>query len=163
MNHPPRRQKGPYFPAEADAPTPLIVRLKHRVRFSEVDPMTVLWHGRYAKLFEQVNEELGRLCGMTYPDFRREQLMAPIVQLHVDYFAPVVLGEQASIMGKMVWNEAARINIEYEIHKETGELAACGYTVQMFVDHSGVGLMASPALLEDCRRRWRNGEFGGMR
>jgi acyl-CoA thioester hydrolase len=159
----PRRKRGGYFLSENDAPPPLIVRLKHRVRFSDVDPMAVLWHGRYANLFEQANEELGRSCGLGYADFKRERLTAPIVQLHVDYFAPVLLGEQVSIVGKMIWHESARINIEYEIHKESGTLAATGYTVQMFVELTGEPLMESPAILETCRQRWRAGEFGGLR
>jgi acyl-CoA thioester hydrolase len=163
MSQMPRRKRGDYFPIESDAPVPLIVRLKHRVRFSDVDPMGVLWHGRYANLFEQANEEIGRSCGLSYSDFKRERLFAPIVQLHVDHFAPVVLGEQITIVGKMIWHESARMNIEYEIFREAGDLAAAGYTVQMFVDPSGAPLMASPPLLETCQKRWRTGEFGGLR
>jgi acyl-CoA thioester hydrolase len=163
MIHPIRRQRGGYFPFQPDTPAPLIIRLTHRVRFSDVDPMAILWHGRYANLFEQANEELGRICGLSYADFRREQLMAPIVQLHLDYFAPVVLGENVAIIGKMIWNDAARIDIEYEIQKENGTLAAAGYTVQMFVDQSGTPLMASPSLLEICQKRWRAGEFGSLK
>jgi len=162
MSIAPRRKRGGYFPSESGDPAPLIVRVKHRVRFSDVDPMAVLWHGRYANLFEQANEELGRSCGLDYGDFKRAHLLAPIVQLHVDYFAPVVLGEQVSIIGKMIWTESARMDIEYEIHKEDGTLAATGYTVQMFVEPSGVPLMASPTILETCRQRWRDGEFGGL-
>jgi acyl-CoA thioester hydrolase len=163
VSQPIRRQKGGYFAAQAGDPEPLIVRLKHRVRFSEIDAMGVLWHGRYCQLFEQANEEIGRSCGMGYPDYVRDELSAPIVQLHVDYFAPVTLGEQVTITGKMVWNDGARIDTEYQIHKEKGPLAAAGYTVQMFVDASGSPLMASPAMWESCRKRWRAGEFAGLR
>ena len=162
MANAPRRQRGGYFSVKADAPRPLIARLKYRVRFSDVDPMAVVWHGRYAKLFEQASEELGRSCGMGYADFRRERLQAPIVQLHTDYFAPIVLGEEVAITGKLIWSEGARINSEFEIQKETGIRAATGYTVQMFIDESGTPLLASPSLLEKCRARWRSGEFRGM-
>jgi acyl-CoA thioester hydrolase len=157
----PRRKKGSYFPAETGSPPPIVVRLHHRVRFSEVDPMGILWHGRFAKLFEQANEELGRICGMAYPDFRREKIMAPIVQLHVDYFAPVMLGEQVEIVGQVIWSEGARWNIEYEIRNENGSLAAAGYTVQMFVDESGEALLGSPSLLEKCRENWMAGRLRG--
>jgi len=159
-----RRRRGGYFSAQAetDAPLPLIKRVKHRVRFSDVDPMAILWHGRYANLFEQASEELGRSCGLGYRDFHRERLQAPIVQLHVDYFAPIVLGEEVIIVGKMIWSEGARINTEFEVIKETGLPAASGYTVQMFIDETAAPLLASPALLETCRARWRSGEFGAM-
>jgi acyl-CoA thioesterase FadM len=105
---------------------------------------------------------LGRSYGLGYADFHRERLQAPIVQLHVDYFAPTVLGEEVGIVGKMIWSEGARINMEYEIFKQSGALAASGYTVQMFVDASGAALLGSPPLLERCRKRWIAGEFGEM-
>jgi acyl-CoA thioester hydrolase len=157
-----RRQRGGYFPSSADFPGPLIARVKYRVQFSDVDPMAVVWHGRYARLFEQASEELCRSCGMGYADFHREGLRAPIVQLHLDYFAPLVLGEEVSIAAKMIWCEGARINTEFEIKKETGAQSATGYTVQMFIDEAGMPLLASPPLLETCRRRWRSGEFRGL-
>lgn len=162
MPRAPRRQRGNYFGSPAEAPKPIIVRVKHRVRFSDVDPMAILWHGRYAKLFEQASEELGRLCGMGYADFHREKLQAPIVQLHVDYFAPIVLGEEVTIVGRMIWGDGARIDTEFEILKESGVQASAGYTVQMFIDESGAALLANPPILEKCRARWRDGEFSGM-
>jgi acyl-CoA thioester hydrolase len=155
----PRRQKGGYFPAETDAPAPLVVRLKQRIHFSDVDPMGILWHGRYAKLFEKANEALGRLTCMTYADYYRDKIKAPIVQFHVDYFAPARLSEEITIVGKMVWSDGARVNIEYEIRNEDGRLAATGYTVQMFIDDEGIPLIASPDMLDACRQRWLRGEL----
>jgi acyl-CoA thioester hydrolase len=159
--HAPRRQKGGYFPLEPAAPAPLVVRLAHRIAFSDVDPMGILWHGRYAKLFEKANEALGILCGMSYSDFHRDRLRAPIVQLHIDYFAPVALGDEVGIVGKMIWSHGARLDIEYEIYNGAGVLAATGYTVQMFIDDKGVPLLASPAMQERCRQKWLTGELGG--
>jgi acyl-CoA thioester hydrolase len=156
----PRRKQGGYFPAMAGAPAPLVVRVKRRVQFGDVDPMGVLWHGRYAAFFEQANEELCRRFGMSYADFRREGVMAPIVQFHVDYFASAMLGEEVVTTGRMLWNESARVNIEYEMHKENGELAAAGYTVQMFVDENRTPLWAPPPMQLACRQRWLAGKWG---
>jgi len=157
-----RRKRGGYFSASDDGPRPVSVRVKRRVAFSDADPMAVLWHGRYAEYFEQANEELGRRCGLSYLDFMRDGLRAPVVQFHVDYFASPRLGEEVTVIGRMFWNEGARINIEYEIRKEDDALAASGYTVQMFVTDRGEVLVASPALIETCRERWANGEFADM-
>ena len=137
-----------------------MVRVKRRVRFGDVDLMGVLWHGRYAAFFEEANEELCRLLGMSYAEFQRERIMAPIVQFHVDYFASAVLGEEVTTIGRMLFNESARVNIEYEMHKENGALAAAGYTVQMFVDETGEPLMAPPAIQLACRQRWLAGKLG---
>jgi acyl-CoA thioester hydrolase len=162
MNLSPRRKRGSYFQVDPDSPPALVVRVDHRARFSEVDAMAVMWHGRYAQLFEQANEELCRATGLGYADFYREKLQAPVVQLHVDYFAPTVLGDVVTIEGKLIWSEGARMNMEYEVLKGTA-VAARGYTVQMFVDRDGVPLLAIPALLETCRRRWAAGEFAELK
>ncbi len=164
MNQPmPRRQKGNYFPAEEGAPAPLVVSLKQRIHFSDVDPMGILWHGRYAKLFEKANEALGQLCDMTYADYYRDKIKSPIVQLHVDYFSPAKLSEEVTIIGKFIWCDGARLNIEYEVRSEDHRLIATGYTVQMFIDEEGIPLMASPAMLDRCRARWAAGERGEAR
>lgn len=154
-----RRKKGNYFQLDPDAPSPLSVSLKRRVSFSEVDPMGILWHGRYALYFEDANEELGRRCGMSYQDFRREKLRAPIVQFHVDYFSSPLLAEKVTIVGRLIWNEGARLDTEYEILKADGKLAATGYTVQMFVTATGEPLLVSPPMLVRCRELWKIGQL----
>ena len=161
MTQAPRRKKGGYFPRQPGTPAPLRVCVKRHVTFSDADPMAILWHGRYAAYFELANEELGRCCGMTYRDFMVAGLRAPIVQLHVDYFASAVLGEEIAIVGRFIWNDGARMDIEYELFKEDGALAAAGYTVQMFVTEAGETLLAPPPLLDRCRERWRAGELTG--
>lgn len=157
-----RRRRGGYFQTEPDAPVPLAVRVPRRVSFSDVDPMGVLWHGRYAQYFELANEAIGRRCGLSYVDFREARLRAPIVQFHVDYFASPVLGEEVTVVGRWLWNDGARLDTEYEIIKQDGVRAATGFTVQMFISDTGEPLLASPDLLERCRTRWRAGEFCDM-
>jgi acyl-CoA thioester hydrolase len=163
MTHAPRRRKGGYFPTNPGDPAPLVVRLTERIHFSDVDAMGILWHGRFANLFEKANEALGALCGMTYADFYRDRLRAPVVQLHIDYFSPVPLADEVQIVGRMIWSDGARMDIEYEIHTQDGKLAAAGYTVQMFVDEKGVPLLAPPAMQEQCCRRWLAGELGAAK
>lgn len=159
MSPVPRRRQGGYFDTAEDAPSPVEVRVRHRISFSETDPMCVLWHGHYVKLFEKANEALGHRCGMTYPRFFQERIKAPIVQLHVDYFASPVLDETVTTVGRLHWSDAARMNIEYQVFKEDGRLAASGYTVQMFIDENDQPLLAPPAMQVNCQQRWLAGEF----
>ena len=151
-----RRRKNGYFKPEPGAPPPLVTRLARRVAFSEVDVMAVTWHGRYAEYFEEASTKLRRKCGLTYERFRDSNLRAPVVQFHVDYHCSVYLDELITAQASLIWTEAARLNIEYEIHKENGQIAATGYTVQMFTDGvTGEPWLTSPQLLEQCRERWR--------
>jgi len=155
-----RRQKS-YFKQEQNAPAPLVWSTRRRARFGEVDAMAVMWHGHYAVLFEEASTELRRRCGLGYGDFFATNIMAPIVQLHVDYHQPLLLDELATVKVSMIWSEAARLNLEYEVVKEDGTLAATGYTVQLFVEaETGLPCFTMPAMLERTRQKWRSGELG---
>jgi acyl-CoA thioester hydrolase len=152
-------RKKNYFKREDNSPAPIVARVKHHVAFSEVDAMAVAWHGRYAQYFELAYSELTRKCGLGYEDFYKAKLRAPIVQFHTDYFQSLYLEEEITIEARLIWDEGARINMEYSIFKANGTLAATGYTVQMFIDDAGALILTMPALLESCRARWQRGEI----
>ena len=154
------RRKKTYFQRLEGAPAPLVYSLQRRVRFGEVDAMAVTWHGHYAVLFEEASTELRRLCGLTYEAFWEAGVRAPVVQLHVDYHQPLLLDELATVKASMIWTDAARLNVEYEVIKEDGTLAATGYTVQLFsLADTGEPCFTLPPLLEECQEKWRRGEF----
>ena len=156
----PRREKKGYLKRLDGAPNPIAVSVKRRVGFGETDVMGIAWHGRYPAFFEIASAELGKKCGLSYDDFRRENLRAPIVQFHVDHYSPLLLDEEFEVTAILVWNEGARLNTEYIISKIGGEIAATGYTVQMFTEgESGKPCMISAELLNICRKRWKAGEF----
>jgi acyl-CoA thioester hydrolase len=155
-----RRKKNGYFERVEGMPEPLSVSVERRVNFSEADVMGIAWHGRYLIFFEDASTELGRLCGLSYLDFYEANLRAPIVQLHIDFFHSLSLDEKFTVTASLIWNEGARLNTEYSISKNDGSIAATGYTVQMFTDGaSGEVLIASPELLERCRKKWKAGDL----
>ncbi len=155
-----RRKTANYFKPPPDAPPPLRASVRHRVSFSEVDAMGIAWHGRYLQFFEIAAEELARRIGLSYPAYRDANLRAPLAQVHVDYHRPLTLGEVIAIEARLVWDDAARLNTEYAILNEQGQLAASGFSVQMLTDGTtGAPCLIAPPLLRACRDRWRRGEI----
>ena len=155
-----RRKRTTYFERAAGAPEPVVYEVKRRARFSEVDAMAIVWHGRYATFFEEASAELGRRVGLSYQDFYDAGLRAPILEFHIDYFQPLVLDEEFTVKASLIWHEGARVNTEYHLVKRDGSLAAGGYTVQLLVDAgTGEPYYVSPELLVRCRERWRAGAF----
>ncbi len=154
------RRKKSYFTPEPGAPSPLTVSVSRRLSFSEVDPMGVAWHGRYPQFFESSSEALGRRIGLSYKDYFEHNLRAPIVQIHIDYFRSVFLEEEITIQARLLWCEAARMNMEYSILKENGAIAATGFTVQMFTcGDTSEPYIVVPALIDKMRKKWKTGEF----
>ena len=155
-----RRARKVFFEREPNAPGPLQMTVKRRIRFNEVDPMGIVWFGRYPLFLEEGAAELGRRCGLSYPDFIEAGLRAPVASCHVDYLKPLTLDELFTIRASLIWNEGARLNTEYELMKEDGTVAARAYTVQVFIGATdGQVCMVSPPMLERCRARWKAGGF----
>lgn len=81
-----------YFKISPDDPQPLTAEVTRTVRFQEVDMMGIVWHGHYASYFEDARLAVGKKYGVSYHDFYRERVAAPIRKLHTDYFRPLFLG-----------------------------------------------------------------------
>jgi acyl-CoA thioester hydrolase len=158
-----RRGKHGYFERIAGAPPPVWVEVRRRICFGEVDAMAVLWHGQYARLFEEASTELRRRVGLGYETFRQAGLRAPVVEFHADYHRSLFLDELATVRATLIWTDAARLNIEYEVRGEAGHIAATGCSVQLFVESpSGEVCYVCPPLLDQCRTRWKRGEFSNL-
>ncbi|MEI8078421.1 MAG: acyl-CoA thioesterase [bacterium] len=147
----------PYFPRQEGAPPPLRIRMRRQVRFEEVDPLGMVWHGRYPGYFEDARVGLGEKYGLGYLDFQRHQVMAPIKQLVIDYHLPLRFHDAFTIEGILHWSEAARINYEFVIRDSAERVTTTGCSVQLLLDASGQVLLVVPPFCAELRERWRQG------
>ena len=108
----------PYFKPVPGSPAPLRAVVKRQVRFEEVDPMGIVWHGRYAGYFEDSRVALGHKYGISYSDFIRQRTPAPVRQMCIEYLAPLFFEDDMEIEAILHWSEAARMGFEYRIRKE---------------------------------------------
>jgi len=154
------KRRSPRSERSPDDPAPIEAAVTRRVRFGEADVLGIAWHGRYASFFEEASAALGRKCGLTYEAYREAGIGAPIAQLHIDYLRPLQLSEVFQVKASLFWTEAAKLNTAFEIVGEDGSLACTGHTIQIFIDMATrEPLWFSPDLWDECRRRWRRGEF----
>jgi len=149
--------KTPYFKTYPEAPAPLTFTVERKVRFEEVDPLGIVWHGRYPSYFEDARVALGDRFGIGYLDFHREHLVTPIKQMHLDYNLPLRFGETCYVTALLYWTRAARMNMGFEIRNASGDVTTTGYSVQLFLDTEGGLLMAPPDFYLDICERWEQG------
>lgn len=152
-------KKPPYFKSVPGTPAPLRVQVKRSVRFEEVDPLNIVWHGRYASYFEDARVALGKKYGVGYQDFHRHGFIIPIKQMYLDYVAPLHFGEQCRIEACLHWSEAARINFGFSIHGKNDALVATGYTVQLILSTDSELQMVFPDFYADFCRQWQAGQL----
>jgi len=148
-----------YFDEDNQGPPSLVASCQRRVRFEEVDALGMVWHGRYPSYLEDGRVAFGDKFGLHYPGFRENKIMAPIVQMHFDYQAPLRFDETMTIITTLHWCAALRLNFSYEILSSSRALATTGYTVQLFTDELGDLLLVPPPWIEDFRQRWLAGEM----
>ena len=146
-----------YFPRQEGDPSPLIANASRRVRFEEVDVLGMVWHGRYPSFFEDGRIAFGDRFGLTYHTYVDNQVMAPVVQMHLDYKSPLRFDDQITIETALHWADTARLNFVYAIYNPQGQLAAAGYTVQLFTDLQGVMQLMTPPFLLAFRDQWKQG------
>ena len=147
----------PYFPAEAGAPPPLRVRVQREVRFEEVDPLNIVWHGRYPGYFEDARVALGARFGIGYLDFHRHQVTAPIKQMFIESHLPLQFPDKFTVEGILHWSEAVRLNFEFIVRDCQERVVTTGYTVQLLLDRSGQVILVTPPFFCEFRERWQAG------
>ncbi len=149
----------PYFRPQDGAPQPLRCSVERTVRFEEVDPLNIVWHGRYPSYFEDGRVLLGEKYGLGYMDLYHQGIVSPIKQMHVDYQLPLRFGEPFSIEAILHWSDAVRLNHEFILRNTDGEITTTGYTVQLMMNKEDNVLMVPPSFYEDFRQRWLAGEL----
>jgi len=126
------------------------------VRFSETDPMGIVWHGNYVKYFEDGREAFGRQYGFNYLDVFNQGIYAPVVQIDLRYKKSLKYGEKALVETIFVNSDAAKIIYNYRIFRQTNhELITTGSTTQVFINRQGTLILSTPPSFLAWKRKWK--------
>lgn len=126
------------------------------VRFSDVDSMRVMWHGKYIQLLEDGREAWGKHYGLTYLDAYENGFFIPIANVNCDYKQPLTYGDTAIIKTCFVAQPSAKLYFEYEIYRAKDEqLVATASSLQVFMNLEKELQIATPAFFEAWREKWK--------
>jgi acyl-CoA thioester hydrolase len=153
------RAKIKYFRENTDDPKPLVTEVMRRVRFEEVDPLTIVWHGRYPSYLEDGRASFGEKYGLGYMDMYKQKFMAPVAQMHIDYLEPLSFPEEFKIITMLHWADSAKLNFSYRIENEDGNTCARGYTIQVITNLSREVMLLRPKYLDDFFIAWKDGKL----
>lgn len=140
---------------EAQQESTLKASLDFKIRFSEIDAMRVVWHGAYAKYFEDAREFFGKKFDLGYELIEANGFFAPIVELNFQYKQPLRYGMTPTIDIIYRPTDAAKIVFDYEIRDSAnGELMVTGHSVQVFMDKGYQLIWESPEFYQNWKKRW---------
>ena len=105
-----------------------------RTRYAETDQMGVVYYGNYPQYLELGRVEWLRSIGFTYKAMEEEGIMMPVVSLQIQYKKPALYDELITIRTKLKELPSTKIEFDYEILNEKGELLSMANTELVFVD-----------------------------
>ncbi|MDG1729067.1 MAG: thioesterase family protein [Algibacter sp.] len=111
-----------------------IDEIQIRVRYGETDQMGVVYHGNYALYLEMGRIEWLRKLGVSYKSMEENGIMLPVVSLAINYKKSAGYDDVINVKTELKNRPTAKIEFEYEITNETGEILTTASTVLVFVD-----------------------------
>ena len=105
-----------------------------RTRYAETDQMGVVYYGNYPQYLELGRVEWLRAIGLTYKEMEAEGIMMPVVSLQIQYKKPALYDELITIRTKLKDLPSTKIEFDYEILNEKGELLSTANTILVCVD-----------------------------
>lgn len=108
--------------------------ISFRIRYSETDQMGVVYHGNYAQYFEMGRVEWLRQLGTSYKEMEKSGIMLPVISLHVDFKKSAVYDDLITVRTILKKTPSVRIEFDFEIRNEAGEILVTANTVLVFMD-----------------------------
>ena len=129
-----------------------------RIRYAETDQMGVVYYGNYPQYLELGRVEWLRAIGLTYKEMEAEGIMMPVVSLQIQYKKPALYDELITIRTKLKDLPSTKIEFDYEILNEKGELLSTANTILVFVDAKTFRPVRCPEKVLDLIRGDREGK-----
>lgn len=108
--------------------------ISFRIRYSETDQMGVVYHGNYAQYLELARVEWLRSLGISYKSMEEGGIMLPVISLSIKYLKSAKYDDLVTVKVILTKKPAVRIEFDYKMTNEAGELLATANTVLVFMD-----------------------------
>jgi acyl-CoA thioester hydrolase len=121
-----------------------------QVQFFDLDPMEIVWHGRYVKYLEVARCALLDKIGYNYVEMKNSGYAWPIIDMHLRYVGSATFGQKLKLRAEIVeWEN--RLKIDYLItDAETGKRLNKASTTQVAVhiESKEMCFVSPPVLFE---------------
>ncbi|HEY5689609.1 MAG TPA: thioesterase family protein [Yeosuana sp.] len=105
-----------------------------RVRYGETDQMGVVYHGNYALYLEMGRIEWLRKLGISYKKMEENGIMLPVVSMSLNFKKSACYDDLINVKTQLKNRPTAKIEFDYEITGEDGQIIALANVVLAFID-----------------------------
>jgi len=109
-------------------------QIQVRVRYSETDQMSVVYHGNYVPYFELGRVEWLRNKGISYKSLEESGIALPIVSMTINYKKPARYDDLLTVVTKFKSQSSVKVEFDCEIWSEEKELLTTAHFILVFVN-----------------------------
>jgi acyl-CoA thioester hydrolase len=120
-----------------------------RVRYGETDQMGYVYYGNYALYLEQGRTDWLRKMGFSYKRLEAQNILLPVTQFTINYYAPGRYDDLLKIETTLVKNPGVKIEFSYKIFNEDNKQLIEAQTTLAFVDKTTGKVTPAPQYLID--------------
>lgn len=114
-------------------------RCELRTLYVDTDRSQVVYHSNYLRYFEFGRATLMRDCAYPYRMIEESGFIYPIIEIGVNYYAPLYYDDLMLIHTRPAQIERVRLRFDYLItNAQSGELVCVGFTRHCAVNQAGV-------------------------
>lgn len=133
---------------------PLNTTVRVKVRFSEVDSLRIVWHGRYLEYLEDAREAFGHEFGLEYMYMYDQGFLAPMYDIKMKYLMPATTDDTLLVTITYRPARGAKLIFDYEIRREADNaLLFTAETTQLFTTHEGEFVLSCPDFLTEWKKK----------
>ena len=107
-------------------------KLKIKVRYSETDQMSFVYHGNYVKYFEMGRISWLRKLGFSYKEMEKQGILLPVIELKINFRNSAQFDDELVLITKLVKKPSYTIEFDYKILKNDNVITL-GYTKLIFI------------------------------
>ena len=108
--------------------------MKVRIYYHDTDCGGVVYYANYLKYLEEARSEYFEDRGLIIKDMLKDGIGFVVARQEIDYKSPSFYGDTLEVKTRVTDASLTRVNFEYDIVKDSGQLVASAKTVIVFVD-----------------------------
>ena len=124
-------------------------QIQVRVRYSETDQMSVVYHGNYVPYFEMGRVEWLRNKGISYKSLEENGIALPIVSMTINYKKPARYDDLLTVITTFKSQSTVKIEFDCEIRNINDELLTTAHFLLVFVSINSGKPIAPPDYILD--------------
>ena len=109
-------------------------KIQIRVRYGETDQMGVVYHGNYPLYLEMGRIEWLRKLGISYKKMEESGIILPVISLSLNFKQSAYYDDVINVKTQLKNKPTAKIEFEYEITNERGEILTTATVILAFID-----------------------------